>query len=104
MVFFMDFDCIVFGVDGMFLVMFFNKLDDVLDDLFMVGFYYMVFLMFDCKELGCWLIIVYVNGVFFIGFVDYLVLEVFYLDDLEGNGVEVYVDWLYEGWRWNMDG
>lgn len=99
-----DADRKVLGADGVPLVTLLNKPNDAPDDPSTAGLYHTAFLMPDRKELGRWLITAYVNGVPFTGFADHSVSEALYLDDPEGNGVEVYADRPHEGWTWNTDG
>lgn len=65
------------------------------------GLFHTAFLMPDRASLGKWLIFAVKNGVPFTGFSDHLVSEALYLDDPEGNGIEVYSDRAPETWRWN---
>ena len=67
------------------------------------GLFHTAFLMPDRASLGKWLIFAVKNGVPFTGFSDHLVSEALYLDDPEGNGIEVYADRAPESWRWNGD-
>lgn len=67
------------------------------------GLFHTAFLMPDRASLGKWLIFAVKNGVPFTGFSDHLVSEALYLDDPEGNGIEVYADRAPETWRWNGD-
>jgi catechol 2,3-dioxygenase len=67
------------------------------------GLFHTAFLMPDRASLGRWLIFAVKNGVPFTGFSDHLVSEALYLDDPEGNGIEVYADRAPETWRWNGD-
>jgi catechol 2,3-dioxygenase len=67
------------------------------------GLFHTAFLMPDRASLGRWLIFAVKNGVPFTGFSDHLVSEALYLDDPEGNGIEVYADRPPESWQWNGD-
>jgi catechol 2,3-dioxygenase len=73
------------------------------DDGRSAGLFHTAFLMPDRASLGKWLIFAVKNGVPFTGFSDHLVSEALYLDDPEGNGIEVYADRAPETWRWNGD-
>jgi catechol 2,3-dioxygenase len=94
----------VLGKDGVALVRLLAKPDDQPDDQVSAGLYHTAFLMPDRKELGRWLITAYVNGVPFTGFADHHVSEALYLNDPEGNGVEVYADRPNTGWSWSPKG
>lgn len=63
-----------------------------------IGLFYMVILYFMCCDLvvvfKCLIDVEYL----FMGVVDYGVLEVLYLDDFDGNGVELYWDRLKDDW------
>lgn len=65
------------------------------------GLFHTAFLMPDRASLGKWLIFAVKNRVPFTGFSDHLVSEALYLDDPEGNGIEVYADRAPETWAWN---
>jgi catechol 2,3-dioxygenase len=67
------------------------------------GLYHTAFLMPTRKDLARWLVHAAVNKIPLSGFADHLVSESVYLDDPEGNGIEVYRDRLPEEWRWNGD-
>ncbi|MBX9458179.1 MAG: VOC family protein [Rhizobium sp.] len=73
------------------------------DDGRSAGLFHTAFLMPDRASLGRWLIFAAKNSVPFTGFSDHLVSEALYLDDPEGNGIEVYADRAPETWRWNGD-
>jgi catechol 2,3-dioxygenase len=53
------------------------------------------------RDLGRWLVHAGIMNVPLTGFADHLVSEAVYLDDPEGNGIEVYRDRPREEWRWN---
>ncbi|WP_112661896.1 VOC family protein [Microvirga flavescens] len=65
------------------------------------GLYHTAFLMPTRKDLARWLVHVARNRVPLTGFADHHVSEAVYLDDPEGNGVEVYSDREPDLWRWN---
>ena len=56
------------------------------------GLFHTAFLLPDRAELGAWLSFAMVEGVALTGACDHLVSEAVYLDDPEGNGIEIYVD------------
>jgi catechol 2,3-dioxygenase len=65
------------------------------------GLYHTAFLMPTRKDLARWLVYVGLNRVPLSGFADHRVSESVYLDDPEGNGVEVYADRDPSLWRWS---
>jgi catechol 2,3-dioxygenase len=64
------------------------------------GLYHTAFLMPTRKDLGRWLVHAAKNKIPLTGFADHLVSESVYLDDPEGNGIEVYADRAPELWKW----
>jgi catechol 2,3-dioxygenase len=70
------------------------------DDKREAGLYHTAFLMPTRKELAQWLLQVARNHIPITGASDHGVSEAVYLDDPEGNGVEVYADRPPELWRW----
>jgi catechol 2,3-dioxygenase len=73
------------------------------DDPRTAGLYHTAFLQPTRADLGRWLVHIARNRVQLSGASDHLVSEAIYLDDPEGNGIEVYRDRLPEEWRWNGD-
>jgi catechol 2,3-dioxygenase len=73
------------------------------DDPRTAGLYHTAFLQPTRSDLGRWLVHAARNRVALTGASDHLVSEAIYLDDPEGNGIEVYRDRLPEEWRWNGD-
>ncbi|WP_213288174.1 VOC family protein [Bradyrhizobium sp. sGM-13] len=65
------------------------------------GLYHTAFLMPTRKDLARWLVHAATNKVPLSGFADHLVSESVYLDDPEGNGIEVYADRAPESWKWD---
>jgi catechol 2,3-dioxygenase len=65
------------------------------------GLYHTAFLMPTRKDLARWLVHAATNKVPLSGFADHLVSESVYLDDPEGNGIEVYADRAPENWKWD---
>jgi catechol 2,3-dioxygenase len=65
------------------------------------GLYHTAFLMPRRKDLARWLVHAAANRIPLSGFADHLVSESVYLDDPEGNGIEVYADRAPELWQWN---
>lgn len=68
------------------------------------GLFHNAFLMPDRASLGRWLTHAGSAGVRFTGMADHMVSEAVYLDDPEGNGIEVYADRPSEGWQFAADG
>jgi catechol 2,3-dioxygenase len=65
------------------------------------GLYHTAFLMPTRKDLARWLVHAATNKIPLTGFADHLVSESVYLDDPEGNGIEVYADRAPELWKWD---
>jgi catechol 2,3-dioxygenase len=65
------------------------------------GLYHTAFLMPTRKDLARWLVHAAANKVPLTGFADHLVSESVYLDDPEGNGIEVYADRAPDTWKWD---
>jgi catechol 2,3-dioxygenase len=91
----------VLGKDGEPLLTLKAQPSGVPDEGRSAGLFHTAFLMPDRASLGKWLIFAARNRVPFTGFSDHLVSEALYLDDPEGNGIEVYADRPPETWRWN---
>src|SRR5215470_11448264 len=70
------------------------------DDTREAGLYHNAFLMPTRGDLARWVLHVARNRVPLTGASDHAVSEAFYLDDPEGNGVEVYYDRPAETWQW----
>jgi catechol 2,3-dioxygenase len=65
------------------------------------GLYHTAFLMPTRKDLARWLVHAAIHHVPLSGFADHRVSESIYLDDPEGNGIEVYADRDPSLWQWN---
>ena len=65
------------------------------------GLFHTAFLMPARKDLARWLVHAAINRVTLSGFADHLVSESVYLDDPEGNGIEVYADRDPSLWQWS---
>jgi catechol 2,3-dioxygenase len=65
------------------------------------GLYHTAFLMPTRKDLARWLVYAAIHRVPLSGFADHRVSESVYLDDPEGNGIEVYADRDPALWQWN---
>jgi catechol 2,3-dioxygenase len=70
------------------------------DDTREAGLYHTAFLMPTRADLARWILHVARNQVPLTGASDHGVSEAFYLDDPEGNGLEVYCDRPPEAWQW----
>ncbi len=75
--------------------------DAVRDEARAAGLYHTAFLMPTRADLGRWLRHAGELGVQLTGASDHAVSEALYLDDPEGNGIEVYCDRSPESWRWS---
>jgi catechol 2,3-dioxygenase len=73
------------------------------DDPREAGLYHIAFLMPTRADLARWILHIGRTRVPITGASDHTVSEAFYLDDPEGNGVEVYVDRDPNGWEWTGD-
>jgi len=65
------------------------------------GLYHTAFLMPTRADLAHWIVHVIRNGIEVSGASDHAVSEAFYLDDPEGNGIEIYSDRPPESWAWD---
>ena len=68
------------------------------------GLFHNAFLMPDRAALGRWLLFAAETGVQLTGAADHEVSEALYLDDPEGNGIEIYVDRPTDAWRTKANG
>lgn len=91
------------GTDGITLLKLQSRPDAPLGDPTEAGLYHTAFLMPSRADLAAWLIHVALLEVPLTGFADHRVSEAVYLDDPEGNGIEVYADRAPELWSWNGD-
>jgi catechol 2,3-dioxygenase len=73
------------------------------DDEREAGLYHTAFLMPTRADLARWILHAARTQVPITGASDHTVSEAFYLDDPEGNGVEVYADRNPDGWVWTKD-
>lgn len=69
----------------------------VLFEWFVMGLYYFVIFFLNRKEFGIVFVCLIEYGIV-IGYGDYVVSEVFYLFDFDGNGIEMYVDCFCSMW------
>jgi catechol 2,3-dioxygenase len=73
------------------------------DDPRAAGLYHTAFLLPSRAELGRWIRHAVQNRVRLTGAADHLVSEALYLNDPEGNGIEIYADRDPSSWTWNGD-
>jgi catechol 2,3-dioxygenase len=71
------------------------------DDTHTAGLYHLAFVMPTRSDLARWLLTLARAGGPIIGGNDHGVCEAFYLQDPEGNGVEIYADRPPETWQWS---
>lgn len=91
------------GADGVALLELAHRADAGPDDPAEAGLYHTAFLQPTRADLARWLIHAARNRVPLTGASDHAVSEAIYLDDPEGNGVEVYRDRGPEEWTWDGD-
>jgi catechol 2,3-dioxygenase len=89
----------VLGVGAVALLELIHRPDALPDDPREAGLYHTAFLMPTRTDLACWILHAAKARVPFTGASDHDVSEAIYLDDPEGNGVEVYSDRPREKWR-----
>lgn len=65
------------------------------------GLFHIAFLMPTRTDLARWLVHAALNRIQLTGFADHSVSEAIYLDDPEGNGLEIYSDRPRERWHWS---
>jgi catechol 2,3-dioxygenase len=87
------------GVGGVTLLELTHRPDALPDDPREAGLYHTAFLMPTRADLARWILHVAKSRVPIVGASDHDVSEAIYLDDPEGNGVEVYADRPSEKWR-----
>jgi catechol 2,3-dioxygenase len=87
------------GVSGITLIEIEHRPDAKPDDQRTAGLYHTAFLMPTRADLARWILHVAKNRVPISGASDHDVSEAIYLDDPEGNGIEVYSDRPQEKWR-----
>jgi catechol 2,3-dioxygenase len=92
----------ILGIDGVTLLELIHRPNALPDDPREAGLYHTAFLMPTRADLARWILHVAKNPVLITGASDHDVSEAIYLDDPEGNGVEVYSDRPRE--KWHRDG
>jgi catechol 2,3-dioxygenase len=90
----------VLGAGGVAFVHLEHRPDAKPDDTREAGLYHTAFLMPTRSDLARWVLQVARNKTPLTGASDHGVSEAFYLDDPEGNGIEVYHDRPVESWQW----
>src|SRR6266702_2832391 len=80
------------GTGGIALLVLDARPDAAIEPRNAAGLYHTAFLMPTRKDLARWLVHAASHRVSLSGFADHLVSESVYLDDPEGNGIEVYAD------------
>lgn len=88
------------GVGGVTLLEIEHRPDALPDDPATAGLYHTAFLMPTRADHARWITHIAKNRVPITGASDHGVSEAFYLDDPEGNGIEVYNDRPRERWHW----
>jgi len=91
------------GIGGVTLLEIEHRPDALPDDQAAAGLYHTAFLMPTRQDHARWIMHIARNRVPITGASDHGVSEAFYLDDPEGNGIEVYNDRPAERWRWEGD-
>lgn len=88
------------GVNGVTLIEIEHRPDVKPDDERTAGLYHTAFLMPTRQDHARWILHIARNRVPITGASDHGVSEAFYLDDPEGNGMEVYFDRPADSWQW----
>jgi catechol 2,3-dioxygenase len=88
------------GIGGMTLLEIEHRPDALPDDPATAGLYHTAFLMPTRQDHARWIMHIARHRVPITGASDHGVSEAFYLDDPEGNGIEVYNDRPRERWTW----
>lgn len=91
------------GISGTALIEIEHRPDAKPDDPREAGLYHTAFLMPTRQDHARWIVHIARQGVAITGASDHGVSEAFYLDDPEGNGIEVYNDRPRERWIWEND-
>lgn len=91
---------VTLGTSAGALLMLEPKPDAAIEPASSAGLFHIAFLMPSRKDLARWLVMIARNQTPLTGFADHSVSEAVYLQDPEGNGIEVYADRPAERWRW----
>lgn len=94
---------VVLGVDGVALLHLIHRPNAPLEGRRAAGLFHTAFLMPSREDFARWLVHAARNRIQFTGFADHNVSEASYLDDPEGNGIEVYSDRTPSSWQWQGD-
>ncbi|QUS41153.1 VOC family protein [Tardiphaga alba] len=94
---------VVLGVDGVALLHLIHRPTAPLAGARGAGLYHTAFLMPSRADFARWLVHAALTRTQFTGFADHHVSEASYLDDPEGNGIEVYSDRPTASWLWVGD-
>src|SRR6266700_744411 len=89
------------GTGGIALLVLEARPDAAIEPRNAAGLYHTAFLMPTRKDLARWLVHAAIHRVPLSGFADHRVSESIYLDDPEGNGIEVYADRDPSQWQWS---
>jgi catechol 2,3-dioxygenase len=98
-----DRNSVQLGAGGVPLIELTQRDDALPDDAREAGLYHTAFLMPTRADLAAWVLKVAGTRVPVTGASDHGVSEAIYLDDPEGNGIEVYSDRPPETWTWRSD-
>lgn len=93
-------DGVILGAGGVPLLWLEPRAGAELEPRSAAGLFHTAFLMPSRRDLARWLVHVARNRTPLTGFADHSVSEAVYLDDPEGNGIEIYVDRDHRLWRW----
>ncbi len=89
------------GVEGTALLHLVSRPDAPYEPPTQAGLLHIAFLMPTRTDLARWLVHAAFTQVRLTGFADHSVSEAIYLDDPEGNGLEIYADRPKERWEWS---
>ncbi|WP_225026175.1 VOC family protein [Xinfangfangia pollutisoli] len=95
-------DAVSLGVDGTPLLHLLARPAAAIEPRHAAGLYHIAWLMPSRADLARWLVHAAFRQVTLSGFADHWVSEAIYLDDPEGNGIEVYADRPQSSWRWSQ--
>jgi catechol 2,3-dioxygenase len=98
-----DKDRIVLGAGGVALLHLEHRPNAPIEDMQSAGLFHIAYLMPSRADLARWLVHIAMRRVPVTGFADHSVSEAIYLNDPEGNGIEVYADRPRDSWAWNGD-
>lgn len=93
----------IMGVAGVPLLHLLSRPDAPFERPSEAGLFHIAFLMPTRTDLARWLVHAAFTQVRLTGFADHSVSEAIYLDDPEGNGLEIYADRPKERWQWSGD-